>query len=150
MYSPINGFGPSFYEKKPKKPPILCLPPETLNAIFSYASSSDLVNLSRVSKPFHDLAAAQLYRSLSHVFDERDPTTGQLTLGRLTGVLDTLTISDYNYAAYIKEISLDTVQDNRIDASVASEFKYRSSSGRFLNTLLLGTIKKIVALESFR
>ncbi|KLJ08112.1 hypothetical protein EMPG_16455 [Blastomyces silverae] len=150
MSSPINGFGPSSYEKQPKKPPILCLPPETLNAIFSYTSSSDLVNLSRVSKSFHDLAAAQLYRSLSHVFDERDPTTGQLALDRLTGVLDTLTISDYNYAAYIKEISLDTVQNNRIGESVASEFKYGSSSGRFLNILLLGTIKKIVALESFR
>ncbi|OJD20324.1 hypothetical protein ACJ73_08342 [Blastomyces percursus] len=150
MSSPINGFGPSSYEKQQKKPPILCLPPETLNAIFSYASSLDLVNLSLVSKPFHDLAAAQLYRSLSHVFDERDPTTGQLTLDRLTRVLDTLAISDYNYAAYIKEISLDTVQNNRIDANVASEFQYGSSSGRFLNTLLLGTIKKIVALESFR
>ncbi|PGH02837.1 hypothetical protein GX51_04449 [Blastomyces parvus] len=150
MSSPINGFGPSSYEKQPKKPPILSLPPETLNAIFSYASSSDLVNLSRVSKPFHDLAAAQLYRSLSHVFDDRDLTTRQLALDRLTGVLDTLTISDYNYAAYIKEVSLDTIQNNRIGASVVSEFRSGSSAGRFLNTLLLGTIKRIVALESFR
>lgn len=114
------------------------------------ASSSDLVNISLVSKSFRDIAAAQLYRSLSHIFVERDTRTGQLAVDRLTGVLDTLITSDYNYAAYIKEISLDTVQGSHIGMNVALEFKYGSSCGKFLNTLLLATIKKIPALESFR
>ncbi|KKZ62455.1 hypothetical protein EMCG_03118 [[Emmonsia] crescens] len=149
MSSPVNGFGAS-YEKRSKKPPILRLPPETLDAIFAYGSSSDLVNLALVSKPFHDLAAARLYNSLNHVFDERDTRTGQLAVDRLVGVLDTLTTSDYNYAEYIKEVSFDTVQGSQIGATVALEFKYGSSCGRFLNSLLLATIKKIAALESFR
>ncbi|QSS65216.1 F-box domain-containing protein, partial [Histoplasma capsulatum] len=146
MSSPVNVFGASPYEI----PPILRLPPETLSSIFAYASSSDLVNISLVSKSFRDIAAAQLYRSLSHIFDERDTRTGQLAVDRLTGVLDTLITSDYNYAAYIKEISLDTVQGSHIGMNVALEFKYGSSCGKFLNTLLLATIKKIPALESFR
>ncbi|OJD18502.1 hypothetical protein AJ78_01491 [Emergomyces pasteurianus Ep9510] len=150
MSSSVNGFGGSSYEKRSKIPPILRLPPETFNAIFAYASSSDLVNLALVSKHFHGLAAAQLYRSLSHVFDERDTRTGQLAVDRLAGVLGTLTTSDYNYAAYIKEISLDAIQGNQIAASVALEFRYGSSCGKFLNTLLLATLKRIEALESFR
>ncbi|OAX84203.1 hypothetical protein ACJ72_01435 [Emergomyces africanus] len=150
MSSPVNGFGASSYEKRPKNQPILRLPPETYNAIFAYVSSSDLVNLALVSKRFHDLAAAHLYRSLNHYFDERHPRTGQLVVDRFADVLDTLTTSDYNYASYIKEISLDTLQASQIGTSVALEFRYGSSGGKFLSTLLLATMKKIEALESFR
>ncbi|KAK2780033.1 hypothetical protein FQN52_002258 [Onygenales sp. PD_12] len=149
MSSLVNGFASSS-EKRRRTPPILRLPPETLNAIFSYASSADLVNLALVSKAFHHLAAAQLYRSLSHVFTEDDTRTGHLAVDRLAGILDTLTTSDYNYATYIKEISLDTLHGGDAGERAAQEFKYEYSCGKFLNTLFLATIKKISALETFR
>ncbi|PGH15918.1 hypothetical protein AJ79_02085 [Helicocarpus griseus UAMH5409] len=151
MASPPNGFASSSFGNSLRKPPILSLPPETLSAIFSYASSSDLVNLALVSKSFHDIAAAHLYRSLSHVFAEDDTrTAGQLAVDRLAGILETLTTSDYNYAAFLKEISLDTVHSGDAGERAASEFKYEYSCGKFLNTLFLATIKRIAALESFR
>jgi hypothetical protein len=69
---------------------------------------------------------------------------------RLAGILETLTTSDYNYARYIKEISLDTVYSGEAGERASREFKYDYSCGKFLNTLLLATIKKISALETFR
>ncbi|EEH50610.2 uncharacterized protein PADG_06689 [Paracoccidioides brasiliensis Pb18] len=150
MPSPVNNGFVSLSEIWWKKPPILRLPPETLDAIFSYASPSDLINLSLVSKTFHVLAAAQLYRSFKHVFTDDDARAGHQPVDRLAGLLDTLTTSDYNYAAYIKEISLDTAHSGDTGERATSEFKYEFTCGKFLNTLLLATIKKITALESFR
>ncbi|PGH28134.1 hypothetical protein AJ80_00024 [Polytolypa hystricis UAMH7299] len=131
-----------------RDPPLLRLPAETLGSIFAYASSSDLVSLSLVSRSFRDLAAAQLYRSLSHVFSD-DTRSGQVSVDHLAGILETLTTSDYNYASYIKEISLDTAHAGEAGDMVAREFRYDYSCGKFLNTLFLATIKKVVSLETF-
>jgi hypothetical protein len=173
----VNGLGSASFSNERNKPPLLCLPPETLDAIFAHvrkpnlvlilgqyfecelmliivrspqARPADLVNLSLVSRAFRDLAAAQLYRSLQHVFTDDDTRSGQLVVDRLAGILETLTTSDYNYARYIKEISLDTAYSGEAGERASREFRYDYSCGKFLNTLLLATIKKISALETFR
>jgi hypothetical protein len=108
-----------------------------------------LANLARVSHAFRDLAAAQLYRRLSHVFTDDEKRYGQLSVDYLAGILETLTTADYDYAKFIKEISVDA--DNDSSAEQASrEFRYEYTCGKFLNTLILATLKKIAALESFR
>lgn len=103
-----------------------------------------------VSRTFHEVAAAQLYRRLNHVFPDEDNKAGQLNVDHLAGILETLTTSDYNYAGHIKEISMDTLSTGEIAEKASREFKYEYSCGKFLNTLLLGTLKKIRALETLR
>jgi hypothetical protein len=108
-----------------------------------------LPNLSRVSRSFRDLAAAQLYRTLSHVFSENDRGSGRPSIDHLAAALETLTSSDYNYARFIKEISIDTASAiSSTDRSRDSKFEYISS--KLLNALLLAALKRTVALETFR
>ncbi|KAL1962550.1 hypothetical protein VTN77DRAFT_9425 [Rasamsonia byssochlamydoides] len=134
---------------KHQKPALETLPSETLKIIFSYARPKDLASLARVSRAFRDLAAAQLYRTLSHVFTDDEKRDGQLSVDYLAGILETLTTADYNYARFIKEISIDTDTDASAEQAIR-EFKYEYTCGKFLNTLILATLKKITALESFR
>lgn len=103
-----------------------------------------------VSRTFHEIAASQLYRRLSHVFPNEDNRSGQNSVDYLAGILETLTTSDYNYAGHIKEISMDTFSTGEAAEKACREFKYQYSCGKFLNTLLLATLKKIRALETFR
>ena len=103
-----------------------------------------------VSRSFHDVAAVHLYRQLNHVFADEDNKVGQLNVDHLAGILETLTTSDYNYAGHIKEISMDTLSTGESAEKASREFKYEYSCGKFLNTLLLGTLKKIRTLETFR
>lgn len=114
------------------------------------AEPKDLANLSRVSRSFRDLAAAQLYRTFSHVFADDDSSNSQLAVDHLAGILETLTTSNYNYARYIKEISMDTASGGDSGERASREFKYEYTCGKFLNTLLLATLRKVNALETFR
>ncbi|EEP82287.1 predicted protein [Uncinocarpus reesii 1704] len=73
----------------------------------------------------------------------------------LADLLETLATSDFNYAAYIKEISFDVLWNNdvtwtRTQDKVASQLKFDTGCGRFFSTLLLAALKKVVALETFR
>lgn len=105
--------------------------------------------MARVSRAFRDFAAAQLYRSLSHVFTDDERKDGQLSVDYLAAILETLTTADYNYARFIKEISIDTDSESSAEQAIR-EFKYDYSCGKFLNTLIHATLKKITALETFR
>ncbi|KAL1998910.1 hypothetical protein VTN02DRAFT_5396 [Thermoascus thermophilus] len=132
------------------KPHLLSLPGETLKAIFEYAEPKDLAILARVSRCFRDLAAAQLYRTFAHVLADDDSSNGQAAVDRLAGILETLTTSDYDYARYIKEISMDTASGGDGGERASREFKYQYTCGKLLNTLLLVTLRKVNALETFR
>jgi len=95
------------------------------------------------------LAAAQLYRTLNHVFSENDRGSGRPSIDHLAAALETLTSSDYNYARFIKEISIDTTSAvSGADRSRDCKFEYISS--KLLNALLLAALKRTVALETFR
>lgn len=104
------------------------------------------MSLCRVSNGIRDVAVTLLYQSLSHEFS--DPKEGNLVFDRLAGMLETLTMSDFNYALFIKEVNLSAT--HRVNGTVNHEFGYGHTCGKFLNTLLLAALKKTTTLESFR
>ena len=67
----------------------------------------------------------------------------------LAGTLETLATSDYNYAGYIKKIEMDTAYAADAGERACREFSYEYSCGKFLNSLLLATIKRVRALDTF-
>ncbi|EGY13872.1 uncharacterized protein VDAG_00554 [Verticillium dahliae VdLs.17] len=134
-----------------RKPPgFLDLPIEARNLIFNHCSQADLICLALVSKHFRDLAAAQLYRIFHIVFpDEEDPASDSL-IDSLAGGLDTFATSDYNYARWLRDISLDTLSAGEKAESAYKPYLYSTSCGKFLNTLLLITLRKAKSLERFQ
>ena len=91
-----------------------------------------------------EIAAAQLYRRLTHKFSDYDERPGHQPVDRLAGTLETLVTSDYNYAKYIREIKIDTVYGGESGERACKEYSYEYSCGKFLNTLLLTTLKNIL------
>ncbi|WEW54863.1 hypothetical protein PRK78_000289 [Emydomyces testavorans] len=136
------------------KPRLLDLPSETISEVLTYLNPADLAKLMITSRALRDYSAAQLYRRLSHEFSDSATQVREMSVEKLAGILETLATSDFNYAAYIKEISLRVARSNdlnwmRAQEKLTHQFKYDASCGRFLNTLFLGAIKKILALETF-
>ncbi|KAI9870785.1 MAG: hypothetical protein M1830_003810, partial [Pleopsidium flavum] len=130
-----------------KKLGIEDLPIETQKDIFKHSATDDLIALALVSKHFHNLASARLYRVLKFsLMDIGDIGYGS-QISRLTSGLETLVASRRDYAKYIKELQLgvpgpeDRAWRNPSDNVL---------SGRLLNTLLLLTLKKARALETFK
>lgn len=118
--------------------------------IYHQCSQTDLICVSLVSKHFHELASAQLYRNFHIIFPDDDDIQLDSPIDGLAGGLDTFTTSDYDYAKHLKDLSMDT-----LSAGVKGELSYQSylysaSCGKFLNTLLCLTLKKAKALEAFR
>ena len=63
-------------------------------------------------------------------------------------MLETLALSDFNYASSIKEVNLTA--SYALEPTVNHEFHYAHTCGKFFNTLLLAAMKKMTALEGFR
>ncbi|EEQ27523.1 hypothetical protein McanCB56680_002956 [Microsporum canis] len=134
---------------------LMRLPFETIEAIFSHVDPEDLVNLCLVSRSVREHAASRLYRSLNCVLQPRSDIEHKWPIDRLAKELETLTTSDFNYAAYIKSICLDTApltddNDYQFQEQISDQFKYDTPCGKFFNNLLLASIKKISTLETFR
>ncbi|OJJ50058.1 hypothetical protein ASPZODRAFT_128655 [Penicilliopsis zonata CBS 506.65] len=131
---------------------LLRLPSETLQNIFQRVEPRDLVSLSQVCRSFHELAAAELYRSIEHVFAEDDTRAGQLSVDRLAAILETLITSDYNYGRFIKKICMETatgvVSNDRSHRSLRHEASY--TSAKLLSSLLLAALNRVDSLETFR
>ena len=68
----------------------------------------------------------------------------------LTGGLDTLTTSDYDYASFLKHFSIDTRGVGEKSKSSYSGLQYSANGGRFLNTLLYSALRDAKSLESFK
>ncbi|DAA76025.1 TPA_exp: Uncharacterized protein A8136_1062 [Trichophyton benhamiae CBS 112371] len=135
--------------------PLMKLPFETLEAIFSHIDPEDLVSLCLVSRSVREYAASRLYRSLECILQPKSDLEHKWPIDRLAKQLETLTTSDFNYAAYIKSICLDTApltddNDYQFQEQIADQFKYDTPCGKFFNNLLLASIKRISTLESFR
>ncbi|KAH6996493.1 hypothetical protein BKA56DRAFT_609735 [Ilyonectria sp. MPI-CAGE-AT-0026] len=128
----------------------LDLPPETQLEILSHCSQSDLICVALVSKHFHELASAHLYRSFNILFPDEDDLRFECPIDGLAGGLDAFTTSDYNYAKHLKELSMDTVSTGAKAEHAYKPYLYSASCGKFLNTLLFLTIKKAKSLEIFR
>jgi hypothetical protein len=145
---------------------LLDLPSETVTLIFEnvglsvvlYRSRSpdkkfqatchDLAQLCRVSKAIRELAAAELYHSLNHTFNE-DPVSPKPSIDYLAGCLETLATSDYNYAGHVKEVFVDTGYAAGKGEQACRQFGYDMTCGKFLNTLLLAALKRTCSLEWF-
>lgn len=129
---------------------LLELPVEIQREIVSHCSQSDLICLSLVSKHFRDLAAAQLYRNFHIVFPDEDDPAFDSPIDGLAGGLDTFVTSEYDYAQHLRDISLDTLSAGDKAESAYKAYLYHVSCGKFMNTLLLVTLRKAKALETFR
>lgn len=128
----------------------LDLPPETQKEIVSHCSQSDLICLALVSRHFRELAASQLYRNFHIVFPDDDDPSFDSPIDGLAGGLDTFVTSEYNYAMHLRDISLDTLSAGSKAETAYKPYLYNLSCGKFMNTLLLLTLKKAHSLESFR
>ncbi|KAK3687546.1 F-box domain-containing protein [Podospora appendiculata] len=140
-------------EKPTPKPPALtfmALPREVQKDIFSHCSQSDYICLSLVSKHFRQLAAAQLYRNFHIVFPDEDDPSFDSPIDGLAGGLETFVASDYDYAGHLRDLSLDTLSAGDKAETAYKPYLYSVSCGKFMNTLLLLTLRKARALESFR
>lgn len=58
--------------------------------------------------------------------------------------------SDYDYAQYLREIVLETLSGGDKGERSYRQYTYDTSCGKFMNTLLLLTLRKARALETFR
>lgn len=126
------------------------LPMEVQNDIFGHCSQNDLICLSLVSKHFHELAAAQLYRNFHIVFPDEDDPAYDNPIDGLAGGLDTFATSSYDYAKHLRDISLDTHSAGDKAEQAYKPYLYAVSCGKFMNTLLLLTLRKARSLETFR
>ncbi|KAL0933219.1 f-box domain-containing protein [Colletotrichum truncatum] len=128
----------------------LDLPPETKKDIISHCCQSDLICLALVSKQFRELAAAQLYRNFHIVFPDEDDPSFDSPIDSLAGGLETFVSSDYDYAQHLRDISLDTLSAGDKAEAAYKPYLYSASCGKFMNTLLLLTLKNAKSLETFR
>jgi len=126
------------------------LPREVQKDIFSHCPQSDLIGLALVSRHFHELAAAQLYRNFHIVFPDEDDPAFDSPIDGLAGGLDTFVTSDYDYAKHLRDLSLDTLSAGIKAEAAYKPYLYNVSCGKFMNTLMLLTLRKATSLESFR
>lgn len=131
-------------------PGFLDLPREVQKEIFSHCSQGDLICSSLVSKEFRELAAAQLYRNFHIVFPDEDDPSYESPIDGLAGGLDTFVTSDYDYAKHLRDLSLDTLSAGDKAETAYKAYLYSVSCGKFLNTLILLTLRKAKSLEAFR
>ncbi|PTB70934.1 hypothetical protein BBK36DRAFT_1108874 [Trichoderma citrinoviride] len=126
------------------------LPTETQREIFSHCSQSDLICLALVSRHFHELASAQLYRNFHIIFPDDDDLNFDSPIDGLAGGLDTFTTSNYDYAKHLRDLSMDTLSAGIKGECCYQSYLYSASCGKFFNTLLHLTLKKARSLEVFR
>jgi hypothetical protein len=126
------------------------VPASFANKLSTQFSTADLVTVSLVSKHFRDIAAEHLYRSFHIVFpDDEDPASDSPIDGLACG-LDTFVTSEYDYAKHLREIVLEAVSGGDKGERAYRHYLYDVSCGKFLNTLLLLTLRKAKSLETFK
>lgn len=126
------------------------LPSEVQKEIVRHASQADLICLSLVSRHFRELAAAQLYRNFNIVFPDEDDPQYDSPIDGLAGGLDTFATSDYDYAQHLRDLSLDTLSAGYKAEEAYKPYLASLSCGKFMNTLLLLTLRKAKKLETFK
>ena len=119
-------------------------------ANLSQCSQTDLICVALVSKRFHELASAQLYRNFHIIFPDDDDLAYDSPIDGLAGGLDTFTTSEYNYAQHLRDLSMDTLSAGVKGEISYQPYLYSASCGKFLNTLLYLTLKRAKSLEVFR
>ncbi|KAI0008826.1 hypothetical protein F4779DRAFT_618231 [Xylariaceae sp. FL0662B] len=131
-------------------PAVFRLPDEILHEICRHCLQSDWICLSLVCKRFRELAAAQLYRNFHIVFPDEDDPCFDSPIDGLAGGLDSFVTSDYNYAKHLRDLSLDTLSVGDKAEAAYKPYLTNVSCGKFMNTLLLLTLRKAKSLDRFR
>jgi hypothetical protein len=126
------------------------LPREVQSEIISHCSISDLICVALVSKHFRDLAAAELYRDFFIAFPDEDNPQFDTPVDALAGGFDTFVTSEYDYAQYLRTLCFDTLYLGDKAEVAYRPYLANLSCGKFMNTLLLLTLRKARALESFK
>lgn len=103
-----------------------------------------------MSKHFHELASAALYREFHIIFPDDDDLSYDSPVDGLAGGLDTFTTSEYDYAKHLRDLSMDTLSSGLKGERSYQPYLYSSSCGKFFNSLLFLTLKKAHFLETFR
>ncbi|EKD19696.1 uncharacterized protein L3040_001957 [Drepanopeziza brunnea f. sp. 'multigermtubi'] len=128
----------------------LSLSGEIQREIFQHATSPDLTALSLVSKHFRDLAAEQIYRRFQITFTEEDGILHDYPFDSLAAGLDTFATSEYDHAQYLKEFRVLNEGGGEKTERAFRSFSFDVSCGKFMNTLLLLTLRKAKNLEVFQ
>lgn len=81
--------------------------------------------------------------------DEDDPSFDSPIDG-LAGGLDTFVTSEYDYSKHLRDMSLDTLSTGNKAVAAYKPYLYNVSCGKFMNTLLLLTLRKATSLETFK
>ncbi|KAL2267448.1 hypothetical protein VTJ83DRAFT_4725 [Remersonia thermophila] len=126
------------------------LPREVQAEIMRNCSRRDLVCVALVSRHFRALAAEQLYRLFKIVFPDEDNLQFDTPVDSLASRFDTFVTSDFDYAQYLRCLHFDTLHMGEKAAMAYRPYLANLSCGKFMNTLLLMTLRKARALESFR
>lgn len=106
--------------------------------------------MSLVCSTLREVAASQLYRYFHIVFPDEDDSSFDSPIDGLAGGLETFVTSDYNYAKHLRDLSLDTLSTGAKALKAYKPYQYNVSCGKFMNTLLLLTLRKACNLESFK
>lgn len=128
----------------------LGMPPEIQQDIVSHCCQPDLICLALVSKHCRELAASQLYRQFHIVFPDEDDPSFDSPIDGLAGGLDTFVTSDYDYAKHLRDISLASLSAGIKGEAAYKDYLFKNSCGKFMNTLLLLTLRKAYNLETFK
>lgn len=126
------------------------LPREVQVEIMKHCSNRDLVCVALVSRHFRALAAEQLYRVFRIVFPDEDNLQFDTPSDSLASRFDTFVTSDFDYAQYLRILHFDTLHMGDKAAMAYRPYLANLSCGKFMNTLLLLTLRRARALETFR
>lgn len=91
-----------------------------------------------------------MYRNFHIVFPDEDDPYFDSPIDGLAGGLSTFVTSDYNYAKHLREISLDTLSVGERAEAAYKPYLASVSCGKFMNTLLLLTLRQAQSLDTFR
>ena len=112
-----------------------------------------LFSLQLVSKHFHGLASAALYRSLAFYLSYPESNSYYREPAyRLAHALHTFITSDYDYAQHIKKFSL-RMAENEVDSvqkRIAAKYHVQEEPGMLLNTAILAMVRRANVMEQFK
>jgi hypothetical protein len=105
-----------------------------------------------VSRHFHRLASAKLYKNLGFILTHADsPNYYSSAQGRLADALHLFATSDYDYGIYVKSfvLRLSEKDSEDIQRRVLSKYHWEEEATKLLNTSILLMLRKTRTLEVF-
>lgn len=108
-----------------------------------------MISLSLVSKYFRELTAQRLYEKFQIIFPDDDDSSFDGSIDSLAAGLETFVTSDYNYARFLKNVSMDTVTSGAKGERAYRRYTSDESCGKFMNTLMMLTLRQAKKLDTF-